>query len=606
MIQATGFYNQATKTVVVVSGIFKENGTCWATYTNTIFEDGWYKFEVEGRSGADPDDMAYCCGFLEGYLAQKQIFDAFNLFIDSVFGNRSLPYPPEFIEYMTKNINFAFSNFASNKNYNVFLQMFDGLSTGYNQKADEVCSDGSCNQSIDRVLLWSYSSNGDLIDILPMLGIWKYSNHKRARCTAFIKLMPDYSDIFMSHNTWTDYRQLHAVMKKITLPIPFFNAHTVILSTRIGMIGSLDDFYVSDSNFMVFETSLLNMNETLMKSYVTPERLNYWIRANTAMFVAENGSHWVDLFIADNSGTYNNDYYVIDINKFTPGEKPTKDLVWLVEQVPSETVYKFDVTQNLTDKGYIVSFNVPFSEEIYDIMDYKSRANIDTLYVPYFQNCRYLISEREMPNVTTFDDFLQIGRYNKYKTDPVSKGNPYATIASRNELNTSETNDDYFEGALDNKVSRASEVFTRLSVHAINSPTNNEEVPIFTFNFDRLAKYPHDGLPTEFNFNYIEFGYNEQSGSYDKCINATNEKECFKIKFCGWCGETNQCLSGTASDGPLFGQKCPGDWRTKGKEGYTWVIIGGALAGLSVILLIIVIVYFSKKPSQYLDLDSKN
>ncbi|OHT16034.1 Phospholipase B-like protein C [Tritrichomonas foetus] len=580
---ATGYYNKETKTVDVILGQQLPNGTCTAMYNNSIFNDGWYKLDLNGAEGADPIEMAYCIGYLEGFLAQSQIFDAFNLYLDSIFGNRSNPYPQNFIDYMTENMNYALEHFSQDPNYNIFLQMFNGLSDGYNTKAFEKCRDSSqCNQNITKVLLWSYSSNGDLIDILPMLGLMKYSDHKRARCTAFIKLLPDFSDIYMSHNTWTDYRQLHAVMKKIHLPIDYFNAKTVILSTRIGMVGSVDDFYVSDSNLMVFETSLLNMNETLLKSYVHPKRLNYWVRANTAMFVAQNGTHWIDIFMKDNSGTYNNDYYIIDVNKFTPGEKPTKDLVWLVEQTPSDIIYKSDVTQNLTTKGHIASFNVPVSSEIYDLMDYKSRADIDVLYVPFFENCRYLISEREMPKVENFEDFKQIGRFNQYLTDPVSNGNPLATIAARNELNTSLENDDFFEGALDNKVCRASDVFTKFMVHVINSPTNSvkDNVPVFTFNFDRLKNYPHDGLPETFDFQYIKFN----DGDADICMNLT-KNQCSYTKFCGWCHSNEKCMAGTIFDGPLY-DKCD-DFEIPIREGYIWVITGGAFA--AVVLLITII-----------------
>lgn len=610
---ATGYYNQSSNKIDVKIGVIdKVQGTCWASYENTITENGWYKYSVEGREGADPNEMGYCVGYLEGYLAQPQIYDAFNLFLDTIFGNRSnLPYPEKFTEYMKQNHDFAFSdNFKNERSYQVFLNMFSGLSDGYNFGAIEYCSKQTdhCNKTIDRYLLWSYSSNGDLIDILPMLGLMKYSDPMRARCTAFIKLLPDYSDIFMSHNTWTDYRQLHAVLKRITLPIDFFAAKTVVFSTRIGMVGSVDDFYVSDSNLMVFETSLLNNNETYLKSYVTPQRLNYWVRANAAMFAAHNGEEWVDLFIKDNSGTYNNDYYVIDINKFTPGKKPTKDLVWLIEQTPSDKIYKSDVTENLTKKGHIASFNVPVSNEIYDLMDYAKFAKLNTLYVPFFNNCRYLISERELPKVKNFDDFLHIGRYNHYITDEYSKGNPLATIAARNELNTSKENDDYFDGALDNKACRASEVFTRLDVHAVNSPTSEGgEVPIFSFNFDRLKNFPHDGLPDEWNFSYIRFGYNHEAfyNNIERCPTSpeTTEEECLKIKFCGWCGETKKCLPGTLNDKqPLFGEECPNNsWRTRPKENFTWVIVGASVAGGNVLIAILVglIIYAKKKKQDY-------
>lgn len=589
---ATGYFNKTTQTIDIVQNqIDKEHGTCWAMYTNTIDTDGWYKYTVEGRKGADPNQMGYCAGYLEGYFAYKQIYDSYNLFLDITFGDRSNEIPSKFTDYMTKNMEYALSDtFKDEKGYQVFIQMFNGLSDGYNSHAQE----SESIKPIEKYLLWSYVSVGDLMDILPLLDLMKYSDPLRARCTAFIKLLPDYSDVFMSHNTWSDYRQLHSVLKRITLPIPFFNAKTVVLSTIIGLIGSIDDFYVSDSNFMVFETSLLNCNETLAQSYIKPERLNYWIRANTAMYMATSAENWVDLFIRNNSGTYNNDYYVIDINKFTPGQKPEKDLVWLIEQTPSDKVYKSDVTSNLTRKGHISSFNVPVSTEIYDLMDYASLANVDAFHAPFFNHSRYLISERELPKVHNFDDFMKIGRFNDYKHDEYSHGNPLLTIAARNDLNTSKENTDFFEGATDNKACRASEVFTRLIVYGVNSPTNSldNDVPVFTFDFDRLKDYQHDGLPTKWNFDYIEFGYEKDNtiyGNVDRCPKNVSEHECFKVKFCGWCADTNECLPGVLNDDqPLYGLTCPGSWRTREKEGYAWVIAGVAIA-ISILVIAVVV-----------------
>lgn len=578
---ATGFVDKSGHVRVEIGSI-NRSGSCWANYTNSLYDDGWYKYVVEGREGEDPYLMSKCAGYLEGFLAQKQILDAYNLYLDATFDNRSNELPSDFEEWMQANMDYAFQfveeDHKFSKQYKVFTEMFQGLFEGYNAKADD-------NEKINKLGLWIYSSNGDITDILPLLGHWEVGDHRRARCTALIKLLPDFSDIFMSHNTWCDYRQLHAVLKEITLPIPFFNAHKVLLSTRIGMIGSVDDFYVSDSNLMVFETSLLNQNMTLAREFVKKEAINYWIRANTAMFVADGGKSWVDIFMYDNSGTYNNDYYIIDINKFKPGIEPTKDLVWLVEQTPSNKLFAFDVTQKLVENDHIESFNVPVTQEIYDMMDYKSRADFDVLFIPFFKHPRYLISERVLSQVETFDDFLHAGRYNKYLTDTESKGNPLSTIASRNELNTSAENDDFWEGALDNKACRASEVFTRLNVWAINSPTNEDSsCPTFNLSYDRLGNYPHDGLPEIWDFKYIQMS----TGTVDRCGDNEKEKYCVNTKFCGWCGETSKCMPGNA-EGSLFGEKCPSGWETlkEYNEKLDMIIAGAVIATVLIIAAIL-------------------
>ena len=55
--------------------------------------------------------------------------------------------------------------------------------------------------------------------------------------------------------------------------------------------------------------------------------------ANT---LATDGLTWAELFSYERSGTYNNEWQVIDLEKFTPGTKPTEGsgLLTILEEIP--------------------------------------------------------------------------------------------------------------------------------------------------------------------------------------------------------------------------------------------------------------------------------
>ena len=68
-------------------------------------------------------------------------------------------------------------------------------------------------------------------------------------------------------------------------------------------------------------------------------------RSTVANRLATDGKSWTNIFSIHNSGTYNNQWMVVDYNKFTPGDKELKpNLLWVLEQIPGYIQTK-DLTQ---------------------------------------------------------------------------------------------------------------------------------------------------------------------------------------------------------------------------------------------------------------------
>lgn len=91
-----------------------------------------------------------------------------------------------------------------------------------------------------------------------------------------------------------------------------------------------------------------------------------FIRAMVANRLAPDGLSWTKSFKKYNSGTYNNQWLVINYALFRPGRKmPNNGLLYILEQIPG-LVETRDVTKQFFSQMYWASYNVPFIPEIFE------------------------------------------------------------------------------------------------------------------------------------------------------------------------------------------------------------------------------------------------
>ena len=105
----------------------------------------------------------------------------------------------------------------------------------------------------------------------------------------------------------------------------------------------------------VMETSLDIHNPSLY-DLIVPESLFSWVRVRSANLIAHDGNQWAKRFAFDHSGTYANQWMVLDFDKFQPantgesgeGEEAVmkEGLFTVVEEMPG-MVKTSDQTQHL-------------------------------------------------------------------------------------------------------------------------------------------------------------------------------------------------------------------------------------------------------------------
>jgi hypothetical protein len=443
-----------------------DHSHAYGTYVDEVDKDGWGKIWIHGD---DSQEGWYQAGFLEGALTSTRIYQHYVSWSNYQFGNS--PPTNNTIQFLLDQYEYAKDLSQSNSNdeyYNMLgniLTQFEGILAGVNYAAE-------VNQTLSLVDLLLLEAAGDLYDIIPAvdpeafeLRVGKLSAddffdawHKHVSCSALIKVLPDNSDVYAGHTTWTSYQNMLRVYKNYDLGGGLYRSSH---SSKPGVIYSKDDFYVLPNHkLVVMETTNGVMNEELYK-LVTYESLLTWQRIPMANALTTNGKDWVDTVARYNSGTYANQWMVLDMKLFTPYVGPQdKDFLWIIELAPG-VAKSMDVTQQvLVNGGYWPSYNVPYQKSVYVVTGFEKAYETYGDSYSYEKCTRAQIFARNESLVEDFDDMKALLRYNNYVTDPISAGSPTAAISARYELRASNPKT---YGGVDSKVTSYSRVVGSLA-----------------------------------------------------------------------------------------------------------------------------------------------
>ena len=127
-----------------------------------------------------------------------------------------------------------------------------------------------------------------------------------------------------------------------------------------GVIYSGDDFTITSSGLTVLETTIGNNNKALWRFVHPHESVLEGVRATVANRLATDGESWTRVFSKHNSGTYNNQWMVVDNKLFTPHQESLNaGLLWVLEQIPGFT-RREDLTEVLQNRTFWPSYNSPY------------------------------------------------------------------------------------------------------------------------------------------------------------------------------------------------------------------------------------------------------
>lgn len=454
-----------------------KGAVAWGSFldgAHTISNFGQLRVSTSGEYG--DSDQAFAAGYLEGWFTAQRIQqnykNLYHYFTQTM--NASLDGPMKWLNEQdawvrercstqiysrnTLTLSEEKNNRGEEKRFwhavCLTMRQFDGLIAGYRAKASRPSSGFSQEEMMTYQDFLFMENNADLYDIIDMMDptqrpSWidgdednKDNDEKNkalaerlfrrislsGKCSALVKLAADLSDIFVGHSTWDSYTAMLRIYKHYSFDLWELApaSQQISFSSYPGEVFSDDDFFILSSKLVVTQTTNKIFNDDLFKA-LTPASVPSWCRVRAANWLADDGESWTRVMRTENSGTYNNQYIIVDLKKFEPGEEPKPGLLWVAEQIPGAVVAK-DMTDVLRF-GYWPSFNVPYFSEIYNASGYpdfisKVEAHGQhfgktTHWLSYDGSPRAKIYRRDQAKIATLEDMKAIMRGNDWRKDPV-------------------------------------------------------------------------------------------------------------------------------------------------------------------------------------------
>jgi hypothetical protein len=468
-------------------------------YNDTIDQFGWASLKITKAPASplksDDDQLWYAAGVAEGRLTAVRIYQMYVNTINP--SNTSLPtkltqWISQHIEWMETQVYFYRSSDSFWAAAGRVLTQLRGIADGY------AAARPPAQPELTFFDLFVLNFQEDMNDVAHALQVDLPVMQFPQRCSGLIK--PTSTDLFMTHTTWSGYNAMLRIYKDYD-----FGGVRIGFSSSPGALHSGDDWYILSNGLTVMETT----NEVFQPAiyrYTFPQTVSEWIRVIVANNVGRDGVSWTNTYCRYNSGTYNNQYMVVNMNLYIPGTPAAElpdGLLWVTEQMPGMCPVQ-DVTSVVRTQGYWGSYNIPYFPELYVESGTQTMYEVYGDFFSYTKYARPMIFARDAPKIESLEDVKRFIRYNQFQTDPLSqcpgcnpKGNPTLVIANRADLvptngtwgNWSQfVGGPYAAGAIDAKIASKLLLESFQGV-IISGPTYDDQVPF------QWSTSPVKGLP---------------------------------------------------------------------------------------------------------------
>ena len=487
-------------------------------YNETFPQNGWDFLQVSPNASvfflgptASLDDAYYFAGYAEGLVTAtkyKVFYDAHNYAPNA----NCTDWINEHMAYLKAQSLLLKSQHVVWHQVSALLNQLEGLADGFN-----AANLGLTLTFADVFRLNFRYEIGD-VEIATSPAHQQHDQMSFARraehCSALIKVTD--RDLFVSQDTWGGFENMIRQYK-------VYNFQTsVSFSGFAGQIHSGDDWYFTSSNLASQETTNGYYDNSLARKYVIPNSISEFLRVMVSNFLSDNGNEWVTYFAYNHSGTYPNQYMVVDFKQYAPGQTGQSlrsGLLWVVEEIPGNCTFK-DVTQVLRDTGYWASYNIPYFPNIYQVSGFEDMYKKYGDFFSYTQYARPRIFKQRHGAVTDLATMQWLMQYNDYKNDPLSlitnctptcnpKYSPLLAIASRGDLALANATlpagiEGYYSrsafGAYDSKIISSTLLNQQYPAGRIFcGPTPQQ--PLFTWK--GFGENPPPGEPNEYDFKWV-------------------------------------------------------------------------------------------------------
>jgi len=511
-----------------------------ANMTDRRRQDGWLHLDLTSNPGESDEAQAVAAGLAEGFLSHRIIAEYYSLFIDKPFCR----VDPAFCDFIRKqfqtNLDWVTARVEAEgrsssywKMVNLFHKQLHGLKLGWLKRA----SDENLRIPGDFDLTWfAYFINfyPDIGDYIVKYKKWKQTSQtslvfSSPSCSVLIKKVGE--EVLTGHATWHVYESLpYRMVKRYNLNYhevtgELVPGHTIAMSSYAGTLFSLDDFYSISSGLASLETTLFVFNSSLLEQNSPLGQVWEPVRVMVANRLATGGQQWAQLFSQFNSGTYNNQWMVLDYNKVRAGH--SKDVLWVTEQLPGKIVSR-DVTDVLERQQFWASYNRAYFSEIFQLSGGAKMRAEHGAWFSYEETPRAVLLSQGQQKVRDGQDLLGLLRSNNFQRSDLARPQgctgqiPAAAISARSDLQLSNISCSWQSadfmvgrrpyGATDAKVMSSSSAQT-LSFLAVLGPTTaGGKLPPFSWETSGFDP-PDYTVTNSFQFPSVEILWNNQLGA---------------------------------------------------------------------------------------------
>ena len=454
---------------------------------DTHYTTGWAYVTVQ-TDGSYPDWLqGYAAGYLEGYLTYDLIWATKNNKQIALLEMGLVTMPKKASEFIQNQTNWINETIYSNPddNYwnlvNATMSQLYGMYDGYVKAVNEN-NKTNWTLTFDEFYLITYA-----VDLPDVVSKYSLVDIHLPRCSFLLKIIDD--SLYVGQTTWTDFTDMVRTYRvyNFNFQNPLVNAKKISFSSQPGAISSQDDFYIIDGSRVVAETTIVAYNP-LVYEYLHYDSIPYWVRVTLANLAFTDQSSWADMYFKHRSGTYNDQWLVVDFNSYNASKgdfSHAKDIIWMIEEFYTLTS-AIDVTQELlVPQGYVASYNAPYNKTLWELS-----KNLDH----YDNNPRAKLFAKYAPEIKNLEDFQNVMRKNNHSDTDLY----CLAIAPRCDL---QSVTDIPFGAIDCKITNDNMV-TQHQAWIQSGPTTYGDLPPFNWTdwprFDKKLA----GMPEIFNFTW--------------------------------------------------------------------------------------------------------
>lgn len=415
-----------------------------------IFDDtelnatGWYHLQIEGQRGADSLAVARAVGYIEGALTgsllKNHITNVYQHLCSKYINCENDKIPDKILTYFKDNLDWVQNTGLVDANMSD-PYYFSAVSTFTQIKGMHEAYTKMYDANFKLEELWMYMSHASIYDIARAKG---YALNKAdaplftRRGTAVVGRTWDLDNVYVGQTAWRTYGESTRIAKRYRLRYNNSIGNIVdrrTLSSYPFMLHSDDEFCISDMGLAITSTSIITTNDYASSIMASAQGFPYWFRNIIATLSSHSTGEWFDNYKNLYSTGTGIEYLLVDIKKFKYKEGYQDEFVMVVDEIPGKTAMSADMTDRMTDKRFVGSYDVPFIQEIYKAAGYEKLAADDPSWYSYDNCARAKILQKKAQTLGGDDAVKSLIRLNDRDVFPEQEGTVTKAISGRFELN---------------------------------------------------------------------------------------------------------------------------------------------------------------------------